>query len=100
MTALSMTPSMETLWQVDLNMTVDFTAEDSLEALADFLTTAKGLKLCKIKSYGGRAIKVEVTTNSYESEVGMVKITDKATGETIEREAPRDGFNGGVSIVQ
>ena len=70
--ALANSPSLDTIHQVSLAASADFSQEDSQEALADLLATAPNLTMCNIGLAEGTKIEVEVTYG----DAAMVKVTN------------------------
>ena len=83
--ALAMSPSLDTINDINLAASADFSQEDSHEALADLLATAPNLTMCNIGLAEGTKIQVEVTYG----DSAMVKVTNQESGEFIERDTNR-----------
>ena len=77
LSALSTCPSIETIEEVNLEASADFSADDSMEALADFIAGAIKLRRCMLVNHKGRQIEVKITNYNEETgEPGTVKVID------------------------
>ena len=80
-----MSPSLDTIHDVSLAASADFSQEDSHDALADLLASALNLTMCNIGLAEGTKIQVEVTYG----DSAMVRVTNQESGEVIERDTNR-----------
>ena len=83
--ALANSPSLDTIREIDLAASADFSQEDSHEALADLLASAPNLTLFNIELAEGTKIQVEVTYG----DSAMVRVINQESGTVIERDTDR-----------
>ena len=83
--ALANSPSLDTIREIDLAASADFSQEDSHEALADLLASAPNLTLFNIELAEGTKIQVEVT----HGDSAMVRVINQESGTVIERDTDR-----------